>query len=157
MGQTPWWAKAIEMSLTAVFTAMLCSWVARSQMRPRPVAEALTLVHPRSTLIFGIVCFVVFSAFAVLFVVTFEGRAGGWERHFLLVSRRCPLRWSSTISTHAMPFPATGWNTESFLAKSIPSVARARASSIQPLRQVVCPQDGYRGRGSVVRIADGAR
>jgi hypothetical protein len=71
----PWWADALQWGLWAVAMFAVMGWLARSRSGVRPQSEAGALVHPRSTLIIGLVCTGFFLTLAVLSAV-FPGKTG---------------------------------------------------------------------------------
>jgi hypothetical protein len=71
----PWWATAFQWGLWALVMAAVMGWLARARVRPRAPQEAHTLVHPRSTLVVGLVCAGFFSVLAV-WSALFPGKTG---------------------------------------------------------------------------------
>lgn len=62
----PWWHTAIQWTLWAIVMATVSAWLARSRNRRRPVAVQRVLAHPPSTLIVGILCFLLFGFFLII-------------------------------------------------------------------------------------------
>ena len=69
MSAKPWWAMTLQWALWSLWMTAMMSWLGRSRLRRRSSADANTLYHPRSTLILGVACLVVFVAFTLFFVV----------------------------------------------------------------------------------------
>lgn len=61
-----WWSSIIQWTLWGILMAVIMGWVARSRFRVRPQSDAQWLFHPPSTLIIGIVCFVIFAGIAIV-------------------------------------------------------------------------------------------
>ena len=66
MADKPWWATAIQWTVWAVLMSLVMGWLARSRLRPRPTSKDHQLLHPPSTLIVGLVCFLLFAGLAVV-------------------------------------------------------------------------------------------
>lgn len=60
------WATFVQWTLWGIAMAAVGGWLGRARMKARPMAESRVLVHPRSTLIIGVACTVIFAAFTVL-------------------------------------------------------------------------------------------
>jgi hypothetical protein len=71
----PWWATAAQWGLWALVMAAVMGWLARARSRPRAPQAAHTLVHPRTTLVVGLVCAGFFSVLAV-WSALFPGKTG---------------------------------------------------------------------------------
>jgi len=61
----PAWSIALQWVLWAAAMGAIMAWLARSRTRARPAADAQRLVHPRSTLIIGLACSLLFSGVAL--------------------------------------------------------------------------------------------
>ncbi len=70
----PAWRLALQWGVWFVVMSLAMGWVARSRTNRRVPGDGRTLVHPRSTLIVGVVCTVFFLALAVLSVM-FPGKS----------------------------------------------------------------------------------
>ena len=65
MTPRPWWAFALQWGLWALAMAAVMGWLARARTRPRAPQGNHTLVHPRATLVIGLVCTGFFTVLAV--------------------------------------------------------------------------------------------
>ena len=61
-----WWTVILHVVLWTLLMGLVMGWVARSRNRTQPTTEADLLVHPKSTLIIGLVGFVFFLGIAVI-------------------------------------------------------------------------------------------
>jgi len=75
MSDRPWWAHVLQWGLWAAIMTLVMGWLARRRSAPRLPEDDRTLVHPRSTLIIGLVCGGFFLAIAVLCFL-FPGETG---------------------------------------------------------------------------------
>ena len=75
MSDRPWWAPVLQWGLWAVIMTLVMGWLARRRSAPRPPQDARTLVHPKSTLLIGLVCGGFFLALALLCSL-FPGKTG---------------------------------------------------------------------------------
>lgn len=75
MSTRPWWSYALQWGLWAVAMGAVMGWMARSRDAAPPAGSAGRLVHPKSTLIIGVVGTVFFVMLAVLAAV-FPGKTG---------------------------------------------------------------------------------
>ena len=56
----------VQWTLWAIIMSLIMGWVARSRRQPRAAGHARRLQHPPSTLIIGLVSFLLFAAIAVI-------------------------------------------------------------------------------------------
>lgn len=75
MSDRPWWGAAVQWGLWAVIMGIVMGWLARSRTQPGASQGGQALVHPRSTLIIGLVCTGLFLLIAALSAV-FPGKTG---------------------------------------------------------------------------------
>ena len=78
MSDRSWWSVALQWAVWGVLMALIMGWLARSRFRARPTSHARRLAHPTSTLIIGVVCFLVFATFAVVSNVVPNESATWW-------------------------------------------------------------------------------
>jgi len=62
----PWWVSLLQWTIWGIVFTVVIAWVARSRLRALPPSDARRLVHPPSTLVIGLVCFLFFAAIAAL-------------------------------------------------------------------------------------------
>ena len=70
-------ASALQWTLWALIMSLIMGWVARSRMRPRPAGRDQQMRHPVSTLIIGLMGFLLFAAIAVISNV-FANKTTSW-------------------------------------------------------------------------------
>src|SRR5205823_6742389 len=61
----PAWSIALQWALWAAAMSAIMAWLARSRTHTPPATGAQRLAHPRSTLIIGVVCSLLFSGVAL--------------------------------------------------------------------------------------------
>src|SRR5688572_4105607 len=77
MSDRTWLHEAIKWSLWFLVMSAVMGWLGRSRMKQRVEREASTLEHPVSTLVIGVVCFVLFAGLAILSNV-FANKTTAW-------------------------------------------------------------------------------
>ena len=85
MSDRAWWVTTIQWSLWAVVMSLVMGWLAKSRHRSRPASEQRVLVHPPSTLIIGLVCFLFFAGISVVSNV-FVNKTTTWWTTTIFVS-----------------------------------------------------------------------
>jgi len=68
----------LQWTLWLVLMLVVMAWLGRSRLRQRPASEARRLVHPLSTLIVGLVCFILFAGLVVVSNVFPNDTASLW-------------------------------------------------------------------------------
>ena len=63
--QREWWVYLVQWFVFGIVMLIVAAWLNRSRLRVRSSSEARNLVHPRTTLISGVVCFLFFIALAI--------------------------------------------------------------------------------------------
>jgi hypothetical protein len=71
----PAWSIALQWAIWAAAMSAVMAWVARSRARTGPAADSQNLAHPRSTLIIGVGCSLVFSGIALASAI-WPGKTG---------------------------------------------------------------------------------
>ena len=61
-----WWQAAIQWALWGLAMSLVMAWIQRSRLKERSPDNANKLHHPISTLIVGCICFLFFTALAVI-------------------------------------------------------------------------------------------
>jgi len=72
------WGSFVQWGVWGIVMAVVMAWIARSRLRTRPESNARRLVHPRSTLVIGLVCFLFFGAIAVISNVLANNTTTWW-------------------------------------------------------------------------------
>ena len=72
------WGPLVQWAIWGIVMAILMAWIARSRLRARPLSNARRLVHPPSTLVIGLVCFLFFGAIAVISNVLANNTTTWW-------------------------------------------------------------------------------
>jgi Bacterial PH domain len=75
MSDRPWWAPAIQWGVWLVIMSLVMAWLARGRLHPKLTRDGQALVHPRSTIIIGLVCAGLFLTIALLSAL-FPGKTG---------------------------------------------------------------------------------
>jgi hypothetical protein len=60
------WLSGIQAALVAVATGLVMGWLAKARLRQRPATETSTLMHPKSTLLLGLVPMVLLLGVALI-------------------------------------------------------------------------------------------
>ena len=72
------WGSFVQWGVWGIVMAAVMAWIARSRLRTRPESNARRLVHPPSTLVIGLVCFLFFGAIAVISNVLANNTTTWW-------------------------------------------------------------------------------
>lgn len=75
MSDRPWWSAAVQWGLWAVLMTIVMGWLAGSRAQDPAAQSGKALVHPRTTLIIGLVCTGLFLVIAALSAI-FPGKTG---------------------------------------------------------------------------------
>lgn len=78
MPEKAWWISALQWALWGVAMTLVMGWLGKCRLRSRPAAEARRLVHPTSTLIIGLTCFILFSGFAIASALVLSNEPALW-------------------------------------------------------------------------------